>query len=254
MLGDCNFFLVSVITPAHNSAQYIGEAIKSVQNQTVSNWEMLIIDDASTDRTCEIVEKFQINDKRVRLIKLPKNSGPSAARQKGTSEARGRFIAFLDSDDIWERSKLEKQLNFMLQNKYAISSTAYEKINDFGNTIGKIIIPPEKADYERVLLDCPVGNSTVVYDTSVLGKCYGPSIRNREDYGLWLRILKKEKYIWGYPQVLTYYRIRKHSLSRNKLKLVRYHWILYRDFEQLSVIRSIFHIVVWAIIKVLKIK
>lgn len=246
--------LVSVITPAHNSALYISDAIESVQRQTLNNWEMFVIDDASSDNTATIVKSYSSKDKRIKYIGLQTNQGPSVARQKGTLLATGRYIAFLDSDDVWYESKLEQQIKFMQDHNCAFSCTAYEQVDEVGRPLGKVITPPQKADYNRVLLDCPVGNSTVVYDTKILGKCFGPDIKNREDYGLWLKILKKENFVWGIRDILSKYRVRKKSQSRNKFKLIIYQWILYRDFEHLSVLRSLFHVLFWCFIKVLRLK
>lgn len=252
--NQSNEVLVSIITPAFNSAQYISDAINSVQNQTLKNWEMLVVDDASTDNTANIVHSYSRNDVRIKYIGLETNQGPSVARQKGTIQAKGRYIAFLDSDDVWYESKLERQIKFMQDHNCAFSCTAYEQVDEVGRPLGKVITPPQKADYNRVLLDCPVGNSTVVYDTKILGKCFGPDIKNREDYGLWLKILKKENFVWGIRDILSKYRVRKKSQSRNKFKLVIYQWILYRDFEHLSVFRSLFHVLFWCTIKILRLK
>ena len=246
--------LVSIIMPAHNSEGFIKESIRSVQQQTFHDWELIIVDDASTDGTAGAVRALAQTDGRIKLLVLDSNQGPSTARQYATKVARGQYIAFLDSDDLWYPNKLRYQLAFMKEQGCAISCTAYEQIDEDGNYIGKTIRPPQRADYNRVLLSCPVGNSTVVYDTMKLGKCYAPDIKNREDYALWLKILKKEKYIFGISSILTKYRVRKDSQSRNKLKLIKYHWILYRDFEHLSFLRSVFHIVIWGFIKLLRIK
>ena len=249
-----NKVLVSIITPAYNSARYLPDTIYSVQNQTFQNWELIVVDDASKDETCKVVENLMTNDSRIILLRQNENMGPSFARQQGIKIARGRFIAFLDSDDLWDEKKLTLQLRFMLENSYAFTCTAYEQIDEDGESRGHVLVPPEKADYDRVLLDCPIGNSTVMYDTQILGKCYGPDLKNREDYALWLKILKQEKYVFGLPIVLTKYRIRRGSQSRNKLKLVRYHWVLYRKVEHLSLIKSAYHILIWGLIKLLGIK
>ena len=246
--------LVSVITPAYNSEAFICETIESVVAQTYTDWEMIVVDDASNDNTESVLKDYQARDKRIRYVRLTNNQGPSIARQTGVKEAQGQYIAFIDSDDLWMKDKLEKQINFMRGNCCAFSCTAYQQVNERGVLLSKIIIPPLKADYDRVLLDCPVGNSTVMYDVSQIGKCFGPDIKNREDYALWLKMLKQVPYVWGLQEILTKYRIRKNSISRNKFKLIRYHWILYRDFEKLSVLRSLFHIGYWCLIKVLRIK
>lgn len=245
-------YLISIITPTYNCAQFIGETIKSVINQTYTNWEMIIVDDASNDNTEEVVKS--IKDERIKYIRLKENSGAATARNIAMENASGKFMAFLDSDDIWKKDKLEKQVKFMIDNNYNFTCTAYEKMNEKGDSLNKVFKPKKKADYNRILLDCPVGNSTVMYNVSNLGKFQVPNIRKRNDDALWLQILKKEKFIYGMPDILMKYRIRNNSISSNKLSLVKYHWYLYRKIEHLSVIRSVFHICWWGIIKILHIK
>lgn len=244
--------LVSIITPTYNCAKFIGATIESVLNQTYQNFEMIIVDDASKDNTEEVVKSFK--DKRIKYIRLSKNSGPAVARNKAMEEAKGKYMAFLDSDDLWKREKLEKQINFIKKNKYKIICSDYEQIDEEGNKLNKIIPCKKKVNYNGILLSCPVGNSTVFYDVSKLGKFKVPNIRKRNDDALWLQILKKEEYMYGQKEVLMEYRIRQNSVSSNKLSLIKYHWQLYREIEHLSVIRSVFHIVVWGFIKVFHIK
>lgn len=244
--------LVSIITPTYNCAKFIGATIESVLNQTYQNFEMIIVDDASKDNTEEVVKSFK--DKRIKYIRLSKNSGPAVARNRAMEEAKGKYMAFLDSDDLWKREKLEKQINFIKKNKYKIICSDYEQIDEEGNRLNKIIPCKKKVNYNGILLSCPVGNSTVFYDVSKLGKFKVPNIRKRNDDALWLQILKKEEYMYGQKEVLMEYRIRQNSVSSNKLSLIKYHWQLYREIEHLSVIRSVFHIVVWGFIKVFHIK
>ncbi|MFR4519076.1 MAG: glycosyltransferase family 2 protein [Fusobacterium sp.] len=244
--------LVSIITPTYNCGKFINETIKSVLNQTYKNWEMIIVDDCSTDDTEKVVLKF--DDERIKYHKLKTNSGAAVARTTSMQLAKGSYMAFLDSDDIWTEDKLEKQLNFMKKNNYVFTCTSYEQIDENGNSLSKIINPVKKCNYNRLLLDCPVGNSTVMYDVTKMGKFEVPNIRKRNDDALWLQMLKKEKYIYGFNSVLMKYRIRKNSISSNKLKVIKYHWILYREIEHLSILRSLFHIFYWCVIKVLKVK
>lgn len=244
--------LVSVITPTYNCASFIGETIKSVLDQSYPQWEMIIIDDQSSDHTEDIVNQYK--DVRIKYKKLEHNSGAAVARTEAMKMAEGQYIAFCDSDDLWMPDKLERQLRFMKENGHAFSCTAYEQIDERGRCLGRIMKPPKKCDYNRLLLDCPVGNSTVMYDVSKMGKFEVPNIRKRNDDALWLQMLKKERYIWGMNDVLAQYRIRQNSISSNKLNVIRYHWVLYREIEHLSVPRSLFHIGYWCLIKLLRIK
>lgn len=246
--------LVSIITPTYNSAKFIGETIESVLEQTYTNWEMIIVDDCSTDNTEEIVKKYSQSDSRIFYYKLECNSGAAVSRTKAMELANGQYIAFLDSDDLWYPNKLEVQIKYMKKNNYAFTCTKYEQINEQSILLGKIINVIPKTDYNRLLLDCPVGNSTVMYDVTKMGKFKVPNIRKRNDDALWLQMLKKEQYIFGIDEILMKYRIRSNSISSNKFKLIGYHWYLYRQIEKLSVLKSTFHICYWCFIKVFKIK
>ena len=246
--------LVSVITPTYNCGAFIGKTIESVQAQTYTDWEMVIVDDCSADNTREVVERYAEKDSRIYYHILPENSGAAVARTKAMQLAKGNFMAFLDSDDLWMPDKLQRQLDFMQKNSYAFTCTAYEQIDEDGNLLNKTVKTVKKTNYNRLLLDCPVGNSTVMYNVDAIGKFEVPNIRKRNDDALWLAMLKKEKYIYGMPDVLMQYRIRKNSISSNKLQLIKYHWILYREIEHLNVFRSAFHICWWCLLKVFKIK
>lgn len=246
--------LVSIITPTYNCGRFIAETIESVQAQSFDTWEMIIVDDCSTDDTKDVVASYAEKDSRIQYHCLEKNSGAAVARTVAMELARGEYMAFCDSDDLWMPHKLEKQLAFMAENDYAFTCTSYEQIDEGGKALGRIIKTIKKTDYNRLLLDCPVGNSSVMYHVGRMGKFQVPDIRKRNDDALWLQMLKKEKYIWGMPDVLMQYRIRSNSISSNKLKVIKYHWILYRDIEHLSVVRSVFHIFWWCFIKVLHLK
>ena len=246
--------LVSIIMPTYNCGRFIEKTIETVINQTYKNWELIIVDDCSKDNTEEIVRKIALKDNRITYFKFDTNQGAAMARTKAMELAKGNYMAFLDSDDLWKNDKLEKQIKFMEANNYNFTCTEYEQIDEEGNKLNKVIRVKKKADYNRILLDCPVGNSTVMYNVDNLGKFKVPNIRKRNDDALWLQMLKKEKYIYGMEEVLMEYRIRTNSISSNKLNLIKYHWKLYRDIEHLSITRSIFHICYWGIIKILKIK
>lgn len=246
--------LVSIITPTYNGAAFIARTIDSVRAQTYQNWEMIIVDDCSQDNTMAVVEKYIEKDPRIKYCTLEARSGAAVARTTAMKLAKGSYMAFLDSDDLWMNNKLEAQITWMQEHDYAFSCTAYEQIDENDVPIGKTIKTLEKTDYNRLLLDCPVGNSSVIYDVEKMGKFEVPNIHKRNDDALWLKMLKKEKYIMGLPIVLMQYRVRRDSISSNKFKLIKYHWMLYREIEHLSVARSLFHIFWWCTIKLLHIK
>ena len=246
--------LISIIMPTYNCGKFIGRTIDSVQLQTYKCWELIIVDDKSNDNTKEIVTEYMKNDSRIFYHLLDENSGAAIARTEAMKLAKGEYMAFLDSDDIWLPEKLERQIAFMEDNNYAFSCTAYEQIDEDDNLLGKTIKTVKKTDYNRLLLDCPVGNSTVMYNVEKMGKFEVPNIRKRNDDALWLQMLKKEKYIWGMPEVLMRYRIRKNSISSKKSDLIKYHWYLYRKIEHLNFFRSVFHICYWGFLKIFKVK
>jgi len=246
--------LVSIIAPTYNCGKFIGETIESVLNQTYQNWEMIIVDDCSTDNTKDVVESYIARDGRIRYHLLEVNSGAAVARTKAMELAVGQYMAFLDSDDLWTRDKLKRQLAFMKENGYNFTCTAYEQIDEDGKPLNKVIKTKVKTNYNGVLLSCPVGNSTAMYSVERLGKFVVPNIRKRNDDALWLQILKKDKYIYGMEDILVQYRVRSNSISSNKVALIKYHWQLYREIEHLAVIRSAFHICCWVFLKVFRIK
>ena len=246
--------------PTYNCGKFIAETLDSIKAQTYENWEIIIVDDCSKDNTKEIVDEYIAQDARIKYHCLETNSGAAVARTEAMKRAEGEYMAFCDSDDLWMEDKLEKQLAFMNENSYAFSCTAYEQIDEESNSLNRVIKTVKKTDYNRLLLDCPVGNSSVMYNVEKMGKFEVPNIRKRNDDALWLTMLKKEDEsgkrfcIYGMSDVLMRYRIRKNSISSNKFAVIKYHWILYRDIEHLSVIRSAFHIGYWCFLKVFKIK
>lgn len=195
--------LVSIIMPTYNCAKFIARTLDSVQAQTYQNWELIIVDDQSQDNTKEIVEEYMKNDPRIQYHLLDTNSGAAVARTTAMSLAKGDYMSFLDSDDIWMSDKLERQIRWMNDNGYAFSCTAYEQIDEDDNLLNRTIKTIKRTDYNRLLLDCPVGNSTVVYNVEKMGKFEVPNIRKRNDDALWLQMLKKEKYILGYARCIN---------------------------------------------------
>lgn len=178
--------LVSVITPMYNAAEYLALTIESVLRQTYPEWELILIDDCSEDDTLEIAKRYQADDNRITIIQMEQNAGMAEAINRGCQYTQGQYIAFLDSDDLWLPQKLEKQIAFMQEKACTISCTSYVQINADGTKEGRTFKALEQADYSRVLLDCPVGHSTVMYDVSKFGKQVVPNIRKRSDDALWL--------------------------------------------------------------------
>ena len=240
--------LVSIIIPVYNTEKYLAEAIQSVLLQTYDQWELFIVDDASTDGTLAIAEEKQKEDSRIQVLSLEYNSGKAVAINRALPLVNGQFLAFLDGDDMWMPEKLEHQIDFMRNGNYPITCTSYIQVKEKGDKIGRVFKALEKVDYNRLLLDCPVGNSTVVYDISLIGICEIPNIRKRCDDALWLHILKTTPYIYGLNEVLMKYRLRGKSLSFNKFELIKYHWILYRRIEKMGIYSSVFHIMYWCFI------
>ena len=231
--------LVSIIMPAYRCAAYLPYSVASVRAQSWSNWELLIADDCSPDDTYETAARLAREDERIRLLQTPDNSGPAAARNLALSNARGSYVAFLDSDDLWKPEKLSRQIAFMERTGAKFSCTAYDRISQDGKRILGRVTPFKKADYNKVLyMANPVGNSTAMYDRDALGEFRVPPIRKRNDFALWLSVLKKTDYVWGMGECLGSYRVQENSVSSNKVDLLRYQWQLYRHIEGLSLPRT----------------
>jgi len=245
--------LVSIITPLYDSEEFISRTIESVLSQKYKNWEMIIIDDCSNDNGVNIVKKYKKNNKQIKLVQLSKNSGAAVARNKGIKKANGKYIAFLDSDDLWHPEKLEKQISFMKKKDYAFTYTNYQKMTESGDLTGVTVKSPSKLDYKKALHTNYIGCLTAIYNAKKLGKLYMPEIRKRQDYGLWLKILKRVNG-YGLDENLAYYRVRDNSVSANKFNLIKYNWKLYRDIENLSLVRSFYYILYTIILKLLKLK
>ena len=233
--------LVSIIMPNYNGAQFLAQSIESVLAQTFENWALIIVDDVSSDNSCQIIGEYIKKDSRIELIKLEKNSGPAIARNCAIKEAQGRYIAFLDSDDLWHPEKLSKQISFMQENEIALSYTSYYSIEEESGKIIDQIHIPVKVDYHELLKQNIIGCLTAVYDTKKLGKVYMPEIQKRQDFALWLDILKRVSYAHGMEEPLAYYRVRKTSVSSNKLIASTYNWKLYREIEKLPLYKAIYY-------------
>ena len=246
--------MVSIVVPVYKAEKVIAETIQSVLDQTYTDWELILIDDCSPDKSYEAIEPF-LADERIRYVRLDKNSGAATSRNKGIELAQGRYIAFLDADDKWKRDKLSKQIAFMEKGDYAFSCTNYVCIDEEGNEIGRVIKCRKKCSYNTCVWINPIGNSTVIIDIEKLGKVYVPDIRKRNDFALWLKILReKTDYAYGLQEILSYYRVMENSISSNKTKLIKYQYRLFRDVEHFSVIHAAFQTAMWCVIKVLHIK
>lgn len=230
--------LVSIITPSFNSEKFISDTIKSVQNQTYQNWEMIIVDDGSVDKTISIVESF-LHDKRIQLHQQKQNYGTGIARNKAVSLAKGRYIAFLDSDDLWKPEKLQKQIEFMISENQPFTFSFYECIDENGNALKRIIEAPKMLTYSQLFWSNLIGNLTGIYDSAFFGKITISSNRKRQDWMMWLTILKKIKIAKPVPENLAIYRIRENSISASKTALLRHNYNVYRNFHKLNVIASI---------------
>lgn len=235
--------LVSIITPSYNSKNFISRTIESVQAQTYIDWEMIIVDDASLDNSSEIIESYCKKDRRVKFIRLHVNSGTAVARNRAIKEAQGRYIAFLDADDIWLPTKLEKQLNYLISNNYKFTFSKYSLIDNKGQKISKELFFPKKVSYKKLLKSCFIGCLTVIIDKTVFNDISMPNIRRGQDYALWLKLLKQIDYAYCYPDILANYRILSNSLSRNKFVKARSQWYIYRKIEKLNVFNSFYNMI-----------
>lgn len=220
---------------------FICEAYKSIQSQLWEDWEWIVTDDMSNDGTYELLLEITRKDDRVKVLRNLDNFGAAVSRNNSIKHASGRFIAFLDADDLWQPEKLSTQIEFMLKNNVVLSYSDYTFVNEQGELIDKIRHTPEELDYNKLLNVNIIGCLTAVYDSEAIGKVYMPLIRKRQDYGLWLNILKIVPKAYRCPGVLAIYRIRENSVSSNKFKLLSYNFELFYKHQNLSAIKSLFY-------------
>lgn len=233
---------VSVITPVYNAEDFLSETIESVLNQTYESFEYLLVDDCSTDNSASLIKEFAKKDSRIKYIKLPENSGAAVARNTGLEEAKGRFIAFVDSDDKWYPEKLERQLDFMVTNDKPFTYTNYEHISEEGEILSSPKLP-EKLDYSGLLKNTAIACSTVVIDRKVIGDFRMPLVRKGQDTATWLKILRNHDYAYLVDDVLNQYRGREGSLSSNKLSALKRTWNTYRNLEKLPLHKALYYFV-----------
>ena len=242
---------VSIIVPMYNAEKFIGKTIESVLAQTYQNWEMLIMNDVSTDNSLAIVSMYAKKDERIKIVNTEKNVGVVKGRNFLIDLASGKYIAFLDADDYWHNEKLEKQIKFMKEKNASISCTEYTRVKENEEKINDVIIK-EEISYNDMLKNNYLGCLTVMYDAEKIGKRYFKELEKNEDYVLWLEIVKDVNTIYGLKENLAYYRVLDNSRSSNKVKTAKVRWEIYRKIEKLSLLKSIYYFLHYAIRAVLK--
>ena len=241
--------MVSIVVPVYNAANYIENTIEMVCRQTYKDWELILVDDASRDESTQIIENYIKNQgKRIRLIRKKVNQGAAVARNTGIDASSGRYIAFLDADDVWDPEKLEKQVAYMERTGAAFCFHAYEFGDENANPTGKIVHVPEKLKYKQALSRTIIFTTTVMFDTEKIDMeiIHMPNVPS-EDTATWWRILKSGYEAYGLDENLAIYRRPARSLSSNKLEAIRRIWFLYRNIAGLSVAKSLFYFGGWAV-------
>ncbi len=237
--------LVSIITPSYNSAKFIAETIQSVQNQTYQNWEMIIVDDGSSDETESVVISIIQNDNRIQFHKLNQNSGPAVARNTGIEKASGDYMTFIDADDIWFPTFIENNIKTIQKTGISFVFSSYRRANEQLEFVYSDFIVPHKVSYTDILKSNSISCLTAFLDIKKLGKKYMPLIRKRQDMGLWLNYLKVIPFAHGIQETQAIYRIRENSLSRKKSDLIKYQWQFYRQVENLNLFQSAYYMLHW---------
>jgi teichuronic acid biosynthesis glycosyltransferase TuaG len=235
--------LISIITPSYNSSRFIVKTIDSIQKQSYKNWELIIVDDCSKDNSVEIINSFSRTDSRIQLIGLDKNVGAAEARNIALRQAKGRYIAFLDSDDIWCPTKLDEQMNFMSTNDYAFSFTAYDIINEEGEKANKLVLVPLCIDYRNYLKNTIIGCLTVMIDKEKVGYFEMPVIRSSHDMALWLLIMRRGFKAYGLNSPLASYRVLTKSNTSNKIRAAMDVWKVYREIEKINILSSLYYFI-----------
>lgn len=240
--------LVSIIMPNYNGAQFVSQAIQSVVNQSFVNWELLIVDDKSKDNSIDIINVLLKSDLRIKLFILDENKGASYARNFAISKSKGRYIAFLDSDDVWKPLKLEKQLEILKKMDCALTYSSYELINENNTKMGIVNIKYTSLSYNKMLRSNYIGCLTAIYDTAKVGKMYmNEKLKSHEDYLLWLNILGENNMAYGSTSKLASYRIVNYSLSSSKIKQGKNHWFFLRKILKILYIPSLYFFLTYSL-------
>lgn len=243
--------LVSIVTPTYKAANFVSETVRSVQAQTYANWEMLVVDDCSPDDTVRVVSRLAEDEPRLRLIRQSRNGGPAAARNAAIAAARGRWLAFLDSDDLWLPEKLERQIEFQRRHAAKLSYTEFRRISADGSKVGALVRVPARLSYRSLLGNTAIATSTVIVDRALAGDVRMKKIYY-DDFGCWLDILRNGGFAVGLREDLMRYRVLGGSVSRNKRKSAVEVWRTYRSVEGLGALESLYYFSQYALRGALK--
>ena len=246
---------VSVIIPVYNVRNYILETVDSVRRQTYTDWELVLVEDGSTDGTAQLLQSYleQLQDDRIRLVVLAQNGGAAAARNRGVELSEGRYVTYLDADDLWEPQKLERELAFIREKQAGFVFTGYEFADETGKGLGKVVHVPQTLRYRQALKNTTIFTSTVMFDTTIVPKALlqMPLVKS-EDTALWWKVLRQGYMAYGLDENLVRYRRVGRTLSSNKFKAIRRIWNLYRNVEGLSLPASAWNFCFWAVRAVLR--
>lgn len=240
--------LVSIVTPVHNGEAFFAETVKTVCEQSYQNWEWIIVDDNSDDKTVDIINgAIKKQDDRIKLIRFERNGGAAKARNAGMKAAKGDYLCFLDADDLWAKDKIKKQIKFTKEGGFAFSFTGYEFADAKGKPNGKIVRVPNKITYKQALKNTTIWTSTVMFDMTKLSKddVSMPDVKRGQDTATWWKVLKKIDCAYGLDEVLSYYRRSAGSLSANKITALKRTWNLYRNVEHLGLWQSAYCFVIY---------
>lgn len=240
--------LVSIITPVYNAERFVHETIESVLAQTYANWEMILIDDGSKDKSAEVIQKYVLRDSRIRLFSQ-KNGGSASARNNGIRRAEGQYIALLDADDLWDNNFLESQLTLMKENDATLVYASHRRIDEFSKECLGPFMVPEQVDYNSLLKTCSISCLTGLYNTEKFGKVFlREELKSlRDDYVYWLEIIKKCKVAYGNKNVIASYRILSNSATSKKKKTIKPQFLVYYKIEKLGLVRSVYYLIHWAV-------
>lgn len=233
--------LISIITPAYKTEEYIGETIESVQNQSYQNWEMLIANDKSPDNLKEVVLRYAKEDPRIKYLEMPQNGGPAEARNLALENASGRYIAFLDSDDLWFKDKLQKQIQFLQTNDYSFCYSPFRRMTQDGKKVTDIVKVPDSFKYNELLKNTAIATLTVMIDRKKTGDFRAPNV-GYDDFAMWLIILRRGHTAHAFKEDLALYRVMETSVSSNRIRAAKWVWNIYRNVEKIGVFASTWYL------------